>query len=112
MIHAIEIRHYITRSGKDAFDDWLSELPDTRTQAKIAARINRLTVGNFGDCKPLGQGLYELRIDWGPGFRVYYAIIGQARLLLLSGGDKRTQTADIAQAHEYLTDYKARTKKK
>ena len=112
MIHAFEIRHYISRSGKDAFGDWLSELPDTRTQAKIAARINRLTVGNFGDCKPLGQGLYELRIDWGPGFRVYYAMIGQARVLLLCGGDKRTQSADIAKAHDYLTDYKARTKKK
>jgi putative addiction module killer protein len=65
--------------------------------------------GNFGDCKALGQGLYELRIDWEPGFRVYYAIIGQARVLLLCGGDKRTQPADIAKAHEYLTDYKART---
>ena len=112
MTDAIEIRHYITRSGKDAFNDWLSELPDTRAQAKIAARINRLAVGNFGDCKALGQGLYELRIDWGPGFRVYYGMIGQARVLLLCGGDKHTQPADIAKAHEYLTDYKARTKKK
>jgi len=112
MIHAVEIRHYITRSGKDVFDDWLSELADIRAQAKIGARINRLAAGNFGDCKALGQGLYELRIDWGPGFRVYYAIIGQARVLLLCGGDKRTQPADIAKAHEYLTDYKARTKKK
>jgi putative addiction module killer protein len=80
--------------------------------AKIAARINRLAAGNFGDCKALGQGLYELRIDWGPGFRVYYSIIGQARVLLLYGGDKRTQPADIVKAHQYLTDYKARTKKK
>jgi putative addiction module killer protein len=85
MIHAVEIRHYITRSGKDAFDDWLSELADTRTQTKIAAKINRLAAGNFGDCKALGQGLYEPRIDWGPGFRVYYAIIGQARLASLWG---------------------------
>ena len=112
MIHAVELRHYITRSGKDAFDNWLSELADTRTQAKIATRINRLAAGNFGDCKALGQGLYELRIDWGPGYRVYYSIIGQARILLLCGGDKRTQLVDIVKAHEYLTDYKARTKKK
>lgn len=112
MIHAFEIHHYISRSGKDVFDDWLSELADTRTEAKIAARINRLTVGNFGDCKALGQGLYELRIDWGPGFRIYYAIIGPSCVLLLCGGDKRTQSVDIVKAHEYLTDYKARTKKK
>jgi putative addiction module killer protein len=112
MTHAFEIRDYISRSGKDVFDDWLSELPDTRTQAKIAARINRLAAGNFGDCKALGEGLYELRIDWGPGFRVYYAMISQVRVLLLCGGDKRTQPTDIVKAHQYLTDYKARTKKK
>jgi putative addiction module killer protein len=112
MTHAFEIRHYISRSGKDVFDDWLSELADIRTQAKIAARINRLAAGNFGDCKSLARGLYELRIDLGPGFRVYYGMTGQARVLLLCGGDKRTQTADIAKAHEYLEDYKARTKKK
>jgi len=56
MTDAIEIRHYITRSGKDAVNDWLSELADIRAQAKIAARINRLAVGNFGDCKTLGRG--------------------------------------------------------
>jgi putative addiction module killer protein len=112
MINAIEIRHYITRSGKDAFNDWLSELADVRAQAKIAVRINGLAAGNVGDCKALGQGLFELRIDWGPGFRVYYGMIGQARVLLLCGGDKRTQPADIAKAYEYLADYKARTKKK
>jgi putative addiction module killer protein len=112
MIHAVEIRHYTTRSGKDAFDDWLSELADTRRQAKIAARINQLAAGNFGDCEALGQGLYELRIHWGPGYRVYYSIIGQARILLLCGGDKRTQPVDIVKAQQYLTDYEARTKKK
>ena len=112
MINAVEIRHYITRSGKDAFNHWLSELADIRAQAKIAARINRLAAGNFGDCKALGQALYELRIDWGPGFRVYYAMIGPARVLILCGGDKRAQVSDIAKAREYLTDYKARTTKK
>ena len=112
MIDAIEIRHYLTRSGKDVFDDWLSELADIRAQAKIAVRINRLAAGNFSACKALGRGLYELRIDWGPGFRVYYGMIGQTRVLLLCGGDKRTQPADIAKAYEYLADYKARTKKK
>ena len=67
---------------------WLRRYQKTRT----------LTAGNFGDCKSLGQGLYELRVDWGPGYRVYYAMIGTACVLLLCGGDKRKQAADIARA--------------
>jgi putative addiction module killer protein len=105
----IEIRHYITRAGKDVFDDWLSQLADNRAQAKIASRINRLAAGNFGDCKPLRRGLCELRIDWGPGYRVYYAMLGRICVLLLCGGDKRKQSSDIDRALEYLKDYKERT---
>jgi len=102
----IEIRHNVTSAGKDVFDDWLTELADARAQAKIATRINRLAAGNFGDCKSLRQGLYELRVDWGPGYRVYYAMIGKAGVLLLCGGDKRRQAADIERGLEYLRDYK------
>jgi putative addiction module killer protein len=109
MKNAIEIRHYVSRAGKDVFDDWLSELDDPRAQAKITTRINRLAAGNFGDCKPLGQGVYELRIDWGPGYRVYYAMLGRACVLLLCGGDKRKQSSDIERAIGYLKDYKERT---
>jgi putative addiction module killer protein/probable addiction module antidote protein len=87
----VEIRHYVSRAGKDVFDDWLTQLADARAQAKIASRINRLAAGNFGDCKALRKSLWELRIDWGPGYRVYYALIGRERALLLCGGDKRTQ---------------------
>jgi putative addiction module killer protein len=104
----IEIRHYVTSAGKDVFDDWLTELADARAQAKIATRINRLAAGNFGDCKSLRQGLYELRVDWGPGYRVYYAMIGKACVLLLCGGDKRKQAAGIERALEFLRDYKGR----
>ena len=104
----IEIRHYVNPAGKDVFDDWLTELADDRAQAKIATRINRLAAGNFGDCKFLRQGLYELRVDWGPGYRVYYAMIGKACVLLLCGGDRRKQAADIERALEYLRDYKER----
>jgi putative addiction module killer protein len=75
-------------------------------QAKIAIRINRLAAGNFGDCKSLRQGLFELRIDWGPGYRVYYGMIGRDCVLLLCGGDKRKQSADIERALEYLKDCK------
>jgi putative addiction module killer protein len=73
----VEVRHYVSRAGKDFFDDWLTQLADARAQAKIASRINRLAGGNFGDCKSLRQGLFELRIDWGPGYRVYYGMIGR-----------------------------------
>jgi putative addiction module killer protein len=104
-----EIRHYVSRSGRDVFDHWLTQLADARAQAKIVVRINRLAAGNFGDCKSLRNGLFELRIDWGPGYRVYYAMLGTACVLLLCGGDKRKQSADIDRAQRYLQDYKERT---
>jgi putative addiction module killer protein len=107
----IEVRHYVNRAGKDIFDDWLSQLADPRTQAKIATRINRLAAGNFGDCKSLRDGLSELRIDWGPGYRVYYAMMGRVCVLLLcGGGDKRRQSSDIDRALAYLKDYKKRSR--
>lgn len=105
----VEIRHYLSRRGKDVFDDWLSSLADARTQAKIATRINRLAAGNFGDCKQLRQGVCELRIDWGPGYRVYYTMLSRTHALILCGGDERSQARDIARALELLKDYKERT---
>jgi putative addiction module killer protein len=108
MLEAIEIRHYVSQSGRDTFQDWLSGLPDIRTQAKIAARINRLAVGNFGDCKSLGQALWELRVDWGPGYRVYYTMPGKTCVLLLCGGDKHKQPSDIQRALRYLKGYHSR----
>lgn len=104
----IEIRHYVTRAGKDVFDAWLSKLGDARTQAKIAVRINRLASRNFGDSKRLRQGLSELRIDCGPGYRIYYTLLGTTCVLLLCGGDKRKQSADIERALAFLQDYKER----
>ena len=104
----IEVRHYVSRAGKDVFDDWLTHLADARTEAKIASRINRLAARNFGDCKPLRQGVSELRIDWGPGYRVYYAMIGRECVVLLCGGDKRRQSSEIERALQYLRDYKER----
>lgn len=107
----IEIRHYIAENGKDIFGDWLSSLKDIRTKAKIAARIERLSAGNFGDCKSPGRGLFEFRIDWGPGFRVYYAREGQSCILLLCAGDKSSQPTDIERAFEYLKDIRQRREK-
>ena len=83
---------------------------DARAQARIVTRINRLALGNLGDCKRLRQGLCELRIDWGPGYRVCYAMLGRLCFLLLCGGDKRKQSSDIDRALEYLKDYKERTR--
>jgi putative addiction module killer protein len=105
----MDLRRYLTATGRDVFGEWLSGLRDARTQAKIVARIDRLSVGNFGDCKSLRGGLFELRIDWGPGYRVYYALVGKACVLLLCGGDKRKQASDIKRALDYLKDYRERT---
>ena len=96
-------------SGKLPFESWLASLEDDQAEARIAARVNRLAGGNFGDCKPVGAGVWELRIDWGPGYRVYYAMIDRACALLLCGGDKRRQAADISRAIGYLKDYRKRS---
>jgi len=112
MNEAIEIRHYANRAGKDVFDNWLAELADARTQAKIAVRINRFAAGHFGDCKPLREGVWELRIDWGPGYRVYYSMVEKATALLLCGGDKRKQLSDVERAIAYLKDYRERIGKR
>ena len=106
----MEVRRYPTGSGRDVFGVWLAGQKDARTKAKIAARIDRLSAGNLGDCKALGRGLFELRIDWEPGYRVYFALVGGERALLLCGGDKRKQSSDIKRALEYLEDYKERTR--
>jgi putative addiction module killer protein len=95
MISSLEIRRYVTASGKDIVGEWLAGLNDIRTRAKVVARIDRLAAGNFGDCKSLRGGLCELRIDWGPGFRIYYAAVDKTCVLLLCVGDKRGQSRDI-----------------
>lgn len=86
----------------------LARLADNQAKARILARIDRLAVGNSGDSKLLRGGVSELRIDWGPGYRVYYAMIGKTCVLLLCGGDKRKQSSDIERAIEYLHDYRER----
>jgi putative addiction module killer protein len=106
----MDVRRYLAKSGRDLFGEWLAGLKDVRTRARILARVDRLQADNFGDCKSLGGGLFELRIDWGPGYRIYYALVGKSVVLLLCGGDKRKQTADIERAMEYLNDYRKRTR--
>jgi len=108
----IEIRRYLTAAGQDVFGEWLSELKDVKARTRIAMRIDRLANGNFGDAKSIGGGLRELRIDWGPGYRVYYGMAGTAVVLLLCAGDKRKQAADIERARAYWKDYQERTELK
>ena len=107
----MEVRRYLTESGKDVVGEWLADLHDAQAKARIAVRIARLAVGNFGDCKALHDGVSELRIDWGPGYRLYFAMAERSCVLLLCGGDKRKQAADIKRAVEYWRDYKRRTRK-
>ena len=104
-----EVRRYRTTAGNEPVTEWLLELNDAQARARINTRIARLAAGNFGDCKPLRGGVWELRVDWGPGYRVYYARIGRSVVLLLCAGDKRRQNPDIRRAIEFLDDFKRRT---
>jgi putative addiction module killer protein len=106
----IEIRRYVTRAGRVVFSEWFAELADGNARARVADRIDRVEEGNFGDRKSLGGGLFELRIKYGPGYRVYYGMIGRSCILLLCGGDKRKQSADIELARRYWQDYRERTR--
>lgn len=103
-----EIRHYLTREGRDLIQEWLGDLRDPRTKTNIIRRLNRMQSGNLGDHQPCRNGVWELRIDVGPGYRVYYARAGKAILLLLCGGDKRKQDADIQSACNYWKDWQER----
>ena len=103
-----ELIIYTTHDGRRPFDEWVSTLRDRETLARIEKRLIRLRGGNPGDYKCVGEGLYELRINYGPGFRLYCAQAGQQLILLLCGGDKSTQTSDIADAQKYWRDYQKR----
>jgi len=83
------VTHYLSSNGEDLYQQWIDRLRDRTAKARIAMRINRIAAGAFGDCKPVGNGIWELRVDHGPGYRVYYAQAGKRLILLLLGGDKR-----------------------
>jgi putative addiction module killer protein len=104
----LEVREYQTAEGKTPLTDWLGGLRDVPTRGRIVARLDRLRAGLLGDWKSVGGGICELRIDYGPGYRVYYAQEGRTLILLLRGGDKSSQAKDIETAHAYWKDYKAR----
>lgn len=96
-----QLEYYLEDNGSAPFAEWLSGLRDRNAHARISARLNRLKLGNFGIAKSLGDGVNELKIDYGPGYRLYYAMNGKTVVLLLIGGDKSTQTQDIKVAKSY-----------
>jgi putative addiction module killer protein len=104
-----ELQIYLTEEGQAPFSEWLASLPDRKARAKIRVRLDRVSLGNFGDCRGVGDGVQELRIDYGPGYRVYFGQVGSTIVLLLCGGDKSTQANDIEQAKQYWNDYRRRT---
>lgn len=90
----------------DTFDRWLRKLRDPQARARVEMRIRRLSLGNAGDVQPIGEGLSEMRVDYGPGYRVYYMQRTRILILLLCGGDKRTQQKDIAKARKIAEEWK------
>lgn len=102
------IHYYLTTDEVNVAGKWLRSLRDPIAKAKITTRISRFEKGNFGGHKPCRGGVWEMRVDEGPGYRVYYALATQQVVLLLCGGDKTTQDADIETAIEYWEDWKAR----
>lgn len=92
--------HPVELLKTDVFDRWLTKLRDARAAARVQARLDRLALGNPGDVKSVGEGVVEMRIDYGPGYRVYYTRRGVLVILLLCGGDKSTQVKDIARAKQ------------
>lgn len=103
-----ELRIYETADGKRPFDEWLDDLGDKATLARVAARLNRVALGNLGDVKSVGGGVNELRLAFGSGYRIYFAQDGDRIVLLLCGGDKGSQPRDIRAAKRYLEDYRRR----
>lgn len=99
------VRNYQSLSGDKPFRDWLLALRDRKARAIIRTRINRLRQGNFGDCSHLGARMYELRIHYGPGYRVYFGDLDDNNLVLLYGGIKSAQSRDIKKAKEYWQEY-------
>lgn len=106
-----QLRYQASANGRIPFAEWLQGRRDRQAVKAIMARLTRLQAGTRGDWKPAGAGVFELRIDTGPGYRVVCGQEGQALVLLLCAGDKPTQSKDSKRAHDYWKDYKARRKR-
>jgi len=102
-----ELLNYITEDGRCPFEDWLNGLKDVTGRALIRKRLNRVRLGNLGNIRSLGDGVAELKVDFGPGYRVYFGEDGPRIVVLLVGGDKGSQQRDITKAKDYWRDYNA-----
>lgn len=102
-----EVWEYLTPDGRRPFHQWLKSLRDIKTRALVRQRLNRVRLGNLGHCKRLTADISELKIDYGPGYRIYFGETGDTIVILLCGGDKSTQRADIQQAKAYWQDYRS-----
>lgn len=101
----VEIRYYVSPSGDEPFGDWFADL-DAVARAKVTRAIARMEQGNFSNVKTVGKGVLEYRIDFGPGYRVYFGRDGETLVILLTGGTKKGQQRDIDAAHASWRDYK------
>ena len=101
----LAIRYYVVRDGRSPFAEWFAEL-DGVVRAKVTRAITRSEQGNLGSVKGVGEGVLECRIDFGPGYRVYFGRDGDTLVILLNGGTKKRQQRDINDAHRYWQDYK------
>jgi putative addiction module killer protein len=108
----ITVLHYQTPSRRIPYRGWIDAMKDKEGQGAVLARVNRLAFGSFGDWKSVGDGVSELRIDYGPGYRVYFGRKGKTVVILLCGGDKSSQKTDIKTAKQYWKDYEKRTQDK
>ena len=104
--HPREIEAYRTQNGREPFTEWFNAVRDTRTQNRIRGRLDRLEKGNFGDCQSVGGGVFELRLPFGAGYRIYFGEVDRTIVLLLCGGDKASQVQDIERAKTYWREYK------
>ncbi len=107
---AMQIFHYVTLDGRDLFQNWLDRLRDRKARTAVQRRVDRLKGGGFGDCSFCRGGVWELRVDIGAGYRVYYARSGRDLILILCAGSKSTQDADISRAISCWQDYLRRSK--
>ena len=101
-----EIRAYRTSNGREPFTEWLISIHDRNMRNRIERRLDRIRFGNLGDCGSVGAGVFELRLHFGPGYRVYFGEVDDTIVLLLCGGDKSSQTRDIERAKRYWLSYK------
>jgi len=105
------LKVYETLDGTKPLMEWLRNLRDIKARTMIRTRLDRMEQGNFGYCEPVGDGVSEMKIDLGPGYRIYFGMIGRTIVLLLCGGDKKSQQKDIRNALECFRDHKQRAKK-